>query len=431
MADRRRELGGSLVPIPEEWERAVAACLAKEASGRPPTARAVLDALQPASPAAAVPAPSASPRRTPGKAWLAVGAGLVAIAATGLGWYYGSYRPEQERIAENVRRDQVVTAQRHAYERSVIEQWARVPADASDEEFKRREALVARYRQDAPAQDRSDIEAIWQQHVSAWQERRKAETAAREEAGRAALRRAGQPWTVADLGLEMVPIAAGSFSMGAPDGYANERPVTKVTLTRPFWMGKTEVTQGQWRTIMQRTQRQEVVAQDPIFTTEEGDDIPIHYVTWRQAMEFCQRLTEREQQAGRLPQGHIYTLPTEAQWEYACRAGTTGPFAGEVEEMAWLSTNSKLQQKPVAQKRPNAWGLHDMHGNVYEYCLDWYGTYPGGSVTDPRGRVGTSCSIRGGFANGDSYFARSSGRSETPLDRRAGIGFRVVLVPAG
>ena len=121
-------------------------------------------------------------------------------------------------------------------------------------------------------------------------------------------------------------------------------------------------------------------------------------VTWDDAMAFCAKLTEIEKAAGRLPEGYEYTLPTEAQWEYACRAGTTTALNSgknlsdkfecpEMDEVGWDQYNSKINDKyvthPVGQKLPNAWGLYDMHGNVEEWCLDWYGLYPTSSVTNP------------------------------------------------
>ena len=163
----------------------------------------------------------------------------------------------------------------------------------------------------------------------------------------------------------------------------------------------------------------------------EGSQYPIYYVSWIDAIEFCRKLTERERRAGRLPEGYKYTLPTEAQWEYTCRAGTTGKYAGNgnLEDMGWYSRNSGNSTHPVGQKTSNAWGLYDMHGNVWEWCLDWYGDYPTGSVTDPTGPVsGSSRVLRGGYWNLSAWYSRSAYRYYDPLYRNFHFGFRVVLV---
>jgi formylglycine-generating enzyme required for sulfatase activity len=234
----------------------------------------------------------------------------------------------------------------------------------------------------------------------------------------------GQTWTIPDLGLELVPIRAGEFTMGSPaseNGRSDdEGPQTRVTITRAFWLGKTEVTQGQWEALM---------GSNPSNFT--GADRPVEQVSWSDAMKFCRKLTERERAAGRLPKGYTYTLPTEAQWEYACRAGTTGDYAGNLDDMGWYRSNSGSTTHPAGQKQPNAWGLYDMHGNVWEYCADWYGSYPGGSVTDPSGP--SSWALRG--ARGGCWFAdagacRSAVRFMLfPDVRYREFGFRVALAP--
>ena len=157
----------------------------------------------------------------------------------------------------------------------------------------------------------------------------------------------------------------------------------------------------------------------------KGGQLPVETVSWDDAMEFCRKLTERERQAGRLPTGTIYTLPTEAQWEYACRAGTTGDNAGEVDAMAWYYKNSGAATHAVGTKRANAWGLHDMHGNVWEWCLDWYGPYFGGRVTDPKGVPSGTLRVRRGGSWGDvAYSARSALRFiSIPVTPNRSLGF--------
>lgn len=166
---------------------------------------------------------------------------------------------------------------------------------------------------------------------------------------------------------------------------------------------------------------------------EKGANLPVSGVSWVSAAEYCRRLTDRERAAGRLPEGYAYTLPTEAQWEYACRAGTTGDYAGDLNAMAWYDRNSDLRVHSVGQKQPNEWGLYDMHGNVWEWCLDWYDTYPGGTVTDPAGPPeGRNRALRGGswkdWASDCRSAVRSLGEPDNPHFHL--VGFRVALSPA-
>jgi len=234
----------------------------------------------------------------------------------------------------------------------------------------------------------------------------------------------GSTW-VAELGggVQMVfmPIAAGSYMMGSNNGDSDEKPVHTVRLTKPFWMAKTEVTQAQY---------EQVMGSNP--SRFKGADLPVESVSWNDAMEFCRKLTALERQAGRLPEGFEYTLPTEAQWEYACRAGTTGDYAGNLDSMGWYSSNSGSKTHPVGTKQANAWGLYDMHGNVWEWCSDLYGSYPSGSVTDPRGASSGSNRVnRGGSWNNGASSCRSANRSwSAPAFRDRTLGFRVCLVSA-
>ncbi|NLX26680.1 MAG: SUMF1/EgtB/PvdO family nonheme iron enzyme [Lentisphaerae bacterium] len=232
----------------------------------------------------------------------------------------------------------------------------------------------------------------------------------------------GKIWT-AELGggisMEFMPIAAGSFMMGSENGYDDEKPVHRVTLTKLFWMAKTEVTQAQWRQVM---------GSNP--SCFKGDTLPVEHVRWNDAMEFCRKLTEIEQRAGRLPAGFEYTLPTEAQWEYACRAGTTGDYAGTLDAMAWYDSNSGGKTHPVGTKQANAWGLHDMHGNVWEWCSDWYGDYSSGNVVDPQGASSGSLRVqRGGSWYYDASYCRSANRDfRGPSSADGGLGFRPLVL---
>ena len=228
----------------------------------------------------------------------------------------------------------------------------------------------------------------------------------------------GQVWTIPDLALVMQPIAPGTFQMGSTSGEADEQPVTRVTLTQAYWLGKTEVTQAQWTALM---------GNNP--SGFKGDSLPVEQVSWDEAMEYCRKLTARERAADQLPAGYIYTLPTEAQWEYACRSGTTGDYAGNLDSMGWYTSNSGSTTHPVGQKQANAWGLADMHGNVWEWCSDWYGNYPGGSVTDPTGASSGSFRVcRGGGWGGAASGCRSAVRFGCgPGLRYAFLGFRLAL----
>jgi formylglycine-generating enzyme required for sulfatase activity len=264
------------------------------------------------------------------------------------------------------------------------------------------------------------------------------------EAAAAAKLRAANARSIPDLNLDLVWIAPGDFLTGTPDqnllvkwfylarekltkqpnlgaGFDNERPVTWVTLTRPFWLGRTAVTQGQYQAVM---------GTNPSQFTAAGRDAPVEQVNWDDAMAFCQKLTERENAAGRLPTGYAYTLPTEAQREYACRAGTEGPFAGDLAAMAWYDANSGDTTHPVATKQPNAWGLYDMTGNVWEWCRDWYADkLPGGEVANPMGPTsGSSRVVRGGGWSDDAAFCRSAFRNgNVSGDRDVNLGFRLAL----
>jgi formylglycine-generating enzyme required for sulfatase activity len=217
--------------------------------------------------------------------------------------------------------------------------------------------------------------------------------------------------TASDTHETMVWIRPGTFTMGSPsnekDRNSNEVPQTKVTISRNFLMSKYEVTQAQYKAAM---------GSNP--SHFRGDNKPVENVSWDDAVAYCAKLTGKEKASGRLPVGYEYRLPTEAEWEYACRAGTTTRFSygddldyGQLGEYAWntdncggkstsggVATGTYQGTRPVGQKKPNGWGLYDMHGNMMEWCLDWYGNHPGGSVTDPQGpATGLYRVLRGGF----------------------------------
>lgn len=252
-----------------------------------------------------------------------------------------------------------------------------------------------------------------------------AQPAAREK--HAAAKSSTPSRVIADLQLEMLWVNPGKFTNGSvenePFRDKAENPRTHIILTQGFWLGKTEITQGQYVSLM-RT--------NPSTFTAAGSNAPAENVSWLDAMEFCRVLNERESAAGRLPKGFEYTLPTEAQWEYAFRAGTTTMYPGDPKEMAWFDTNSGETTHPVAQKKPNPWGFYDMSGNVLEWCYDWYGPYPGGTVKDPSGPGSGYYRIaRGGSWRNKVEVGRSAARAGGSAGRHDyTLGFRLALAPS-
>jgi len=236
----------------------------------------------------------------------------------------------------------------------------------------------------------------------------------------------GSPIQIPELRLRLVWIPPGKFMLGSPAEEpgkdADEQPQTAVTLTRGFWLGKSEVTQGEWQAIM---------GNNPSHFTGAGERAPVEQISWEDAMEFCRRITDRERQAGRLPDGYCYTLPTEAQWEYACRAGSAEADADTLASRAWFGADSGNTPHPVAQKKPSLLGLYDMQGNVWEWCLDWKGDYPGGRVVDYYGpAVGSLRIFRGGAWADPELGCRIALRcGGDPSSRSDKIGFRLCLGP--
>jgi formylglycine-generating enzyme required for sulfatase activity len=251
-------------------------------------------------------------------------------------------------------------------------------------------------------------------------------------------------------GIDLCWCPPGRFVMGSPRSEPERRPgedQVEVTLTRGFWMARFETTQGLWTRIAGRLP-------GPL-TKElpEGAALPVGNVNWPEAEDFCRQLSERLRKIGELPAGWEFRLPTEAQWEYACRAGTTTATAfGN----SLSSTQANFKGKPynggepgpslgraapVGSYAPNAWGLHDMHGNTFEWCRDWYHSrLPGGTDPDLRDARDTaqrsehgdiSRVRRGGAWSDDGWPCRSAFRVRFEPERRYDhIGFRVVIVQA-
>jgi formylglycine-generating enzyme required for sulfatase activity len=217
---------------------------------------------------------------------------------------------------------------------------------------------------------------------------------------------------VAAMKLQFVRIAPGEFTMGAATGPAGEQPPHQVRLTAAFDLGKYEVTQAQWQALMDSNPSHFV-----------GPDRPVDSVSWDDTQEFLKRLNAADPT-------HHYRLPTEAEWEYAARAGTTGDYPGELDQIAWYYSNANQETHPVGQKRPNPWGLYDTHGNVWEWCQDWYDRnyYATSPAANPPGPAeGVNKVLRGGSWGGNVIYSRSSVRiGFVPSQKNAYYGFRVL-----
>ncbi len=231
------------------------------------------------------------------------------------------------------------------------------------------------------------------------------------------------PESAESIGMEFKLIPAGTFIMGDTRVDKDWTP-HEVILTTSFKMGVHEVTQAQYEQVM------------GVNSSEfKGADNPVEKASWDDAVEFCRRLSDLPAEKAA---GNVYRLPTEAEWEYACRAGTTTKYSfgddeSELGDYAWYGVNSDQKTHPVGSKKPNAWGLYDMHGNVFEWCQDRYGDYPSGSVTDPTGpAVGSYRVHRGGSWDGPAELCRSATRcGYGPSYRYFNYGFRVCLSPSG
>ena len=211
-----------------------------------------------------------------------------------------------------------------------------------------------------------------------------------------------------DLTVAMVLVPPGTFTMGSPNGEEDDQPLHRVTISMPFYLGKFEVTQRQWTAVM---------GSNP--SRFQGDDLPVEQITWGDAQEFLKRLNART--------GGGWRLPTEAEWEYACRTGAEGDYAGDLDAVAWYVENSRGRTHPVGSKRPNAGGLFDMHGNVLEWCQDWHASYTADDKLDPVKVSGGVCRIvRGGSWNDDAEACRSGYRFWlAPDNANALIGLRL------
>jgi formylglycine-generating enzyme required for sulfatase activity len=272
--------------------------------------------------------------------------------------------------------------------------------------------------------------------------------------------------------IPMAWIKPGAFTMGSPENEPgrkpDESPQTSVTLSRGYWIGTTELTIGQWKAVTGQSIRQKA---DQLLNDEklydfngkqqkirdfmgfdrnqpenimanEDDRLPMYFASWNEAMAFCKKLTQMERANGRLPSGYEYNLPTEAQWEFACR-GSGGSVAKNLDDVAWYVQNSAdgytgkgfgspaRGPRDVAKKAPNAFGLYDTLGNLWEWCRDWYGPYPGGTVTDPLGPATGAFKVnRGGSFGSGKNDERCANRAQNPPNEPSAYrGFRIALCP--
>ncbi|HEX4953543.1 MAG TPA: formylglycine-generating enzyme family protein [Thermoanaerobaculia bacterium] len=231
-------------------------------------------------------------------------------------------------------------------------------------------------------------------------------------------------WLEPATGMVFVQVPAGRFVMGSPPEEPGREPQERqheVRLSRPFWLGATEVTQRQWQLVM---------GSNPSHFQDQGDQLPVESVTWFEVQGFLERLAK-------LSPGSRFRLPTEAEWEYACRAGTTSaystgatlsPAQARFEGLSKGTATGPARPLPAGSFPPNAWGFYDLHGNVWEWTRDEHCPYPSEPATDPAGSCGSTLRvIRGGSWHYGADSARCALRyTHRPQDRGFSLGFRVV-----
>jgi formylglycine-generating enzyme required for sulfatase activity len=215
------------------------------------------------------------------------------------------------------------------------------------------------------------------------------------------------------IGMGLVLIPAGEFLMGNPRpnilGADDEKPARRVSISKAYYLGTHLVTQAEWQAVM---------GNNP--SLQKGNEYPVTNVSWEEAKEFCRTLTKIE--------GRVCRLPTEAEWEYACKAGSQGGTNDSINDYAWHSDNSQGYLKKVGLKEPNKWGLYDMLGNAGEWCQDWFDTYSAKSLTDPAGPPGGKYRVvRGGsFGHREDKCNPTSRHSHSPSESNNFTGFRIV-----
>jgi formylglycine-generating enzyme required for sulfatase activity len=236
------------------------------------------------------------------------------------------------------------------------------------------------------------------------------------------------------IGVKLVLIPKGTFMMGSPvseELRQEDETQYEVTISKDYYLGVYEVTQAQY---------EKVIGKNPsrfqgAIVDNENADLPVENVSWDEAVKFCKKLSDLPEEK---KTGRVYRLPTEAEWEYACRAGSKTAYSfddeeGLLPEYGWFNRNSSDRTHTVGLLEPNAWGLYDMHGNVWEWCSDRHGEYPKGAVSDPTGpKVGSDRVNRGGSWYNEAAYCRSAYRYwNAPVVRNYSLGFRLALSPSG
>jgi len=233
------------------------------------------------------------------------------------------------------------------------------------------------------------------------------------------------------VGITLCGIEPGEFFMGSPAeevGHRQNENLVKVKISTGFWMARTQCTQEQWGRVM---------GTNPSHFVDQRH--PVEMISWEEANQFCAVLTKIQHDNGELPLEAKWSLPSEAQWEYACRAGSRTSLNNgksidlekgncqNLDEIAWYDGNSGGMTHPVAQKQPNNWGLYDMHGNVWEWCRDWYHFSHGGGEDPRNDQKGEYRSIRGGGWGDSPWACRSAARHQNPLPKDSDFGFRPIV----
>lgn len=228
-------------------------------------------------------------------------------------------------------------------------------------------------------------------------------------------------FTIPSLNMDLIYIKNGSFKMGSP----NAGPMHKVTISKPYWIGKYEVTQAEYKTLTKKH-----------LDNKKNATKPVENINWSVAMSFCKKITELEAKAGRLPKGYEYRLPTEAEWEFAARGGNNSKgykYSGNhrLRSVAWYDDNSDFKTHPVGKKEPNELGLYDMSGNVSEWCYDWHSDYNKNAKSNPHGPKSGSARIhRGGSYDFIETKCETAHRAYSSEHKtHSTLGFRVCLAP--
>jgi formylglycine-generating enzyme required for sulfatase activity len=330
--------------------------------------------------------------------------------------------PTTDVVADNEQKEKEAAAEKERLEREQKEKEAAAEKERLAREQKEKEAAAEKERLE---REQKEKEAAAEKERLAREQKEKEAAAEKERLARE------QKEKEAAAELVMVKVEGGTFTMGCTseqgsDCLAREKPAHSVTLSS-FSICKYEVTQAQWKAVMGTTVRQQRDKRDPSWgLAGEGDNYPMYYVSWDEAWEFIRRLNAAT--------GKSYRLPTEAEWEYAARGGNRSQgykYSGSnnIGEVAWYKDNSGSQNHPVGTKKANELGIHDMTGNVWEWCQDWHGDYSASSQQNPKGASSGSDRVnRGGSWGGNAGYCRVAYRGDDSPGRRGDyLGFRVVL----